>query len=279
MKCTWPVLIVSFLTAIASLASAETLNYYVGLDSLETLASGTYAGLSNPNVGRLTFLVYPGDHDQPKDAHYHGIGAYSYTGDVGSPTINSTNANNRLPETHTGQAPLTLLPGAGDWSGKLVSLGNLEHYGDLETRSTQDLSGYAAGTLEAFLFNSSGGRWSSSLEGAEVWLELVSKSPGLHVGAGAAAEILANPGDQHLLGPGNALDFLPVFWTAADAAPGTYSAQFRLHDLGAAGGRTPFGSSGTFNFDFAVVPEPGALWVAAIGLVGLAVGRRRLARR
>jgi hypothetical protein len=271
-------LLFALVASPTSWAAAELQNFYIGRDGREVLTSGAYAGLPNPNHGRLTFLyahTYP---DTPGNNHYHGIGAYSYTGDVGSPTVNSTNANNRIPETHTGQAPLTLVPGSGPWAGKLVSQETAEHYSDLQIRSVWDLSSAGAGSPEEILFNSSGGRWSSSLEGAEVWLELISKSPGLHIGAGAAAEILSNPGDQHLLGPGNSLDFLPVFWTEADAAPGAYSAQFRLHDLGAAGGRTPFDSSGNFHFDFAVVPEPTALWLAAVGAVGLATGRRRYAR-
>lgn len=258
----------------ASRALAEFKNFYVGVDQLDKLASGTYAGLENPNQGRLTFLyahTYP---ETPGDNHYHGIGAHSYTGDPGSAVETTTNANNRIPETYTAQPPLALLPGAGTWSGKLVSQANSEHYSDLQLGSIWELSAASAGTPEAILFNSSSGRWNSSLAGAEVWLEFVSLSSGLHIGAGAIADILLNPGDKHLLGEGNSLSFLPTFWTAGDAAPGTYSAEFRLRDLGQASGRTPFAPSGTFNFDFAVVPEPGTMVLAALGALGVLFARR-----
>lgn len=184
----------------ATWASAEFKNFYIGLDSAEKLSFGTYTGLDNPNKGRLTFLYAHTFPETPADNHYHGIGAYSYTGDVASPTVIPTNANNRIPETYTAQPPLTLSAGSGAWAGKLVSQESAEHYSDLHVGSVWELSTAAAGTPEAILFNSSAGGYSSSLDGSEIWLELVSKSSGLHVGAGAVTDILSNPGDTHALG-------------------------------------------------------------------------------
>lgn len=160
-----------------------------------------------------------------------------------------------------------------------MSEASAEHYSDLQVGSVWELSTAAAGTPEEIMFNSSSGRWNSSLEGAEIWLELVSKSPGLHIGAGALTDVLSNPGDTHALGAGNTLDFLPVFWTDAARAPGTYSVEFRLNDLGQAGGRTPLAPSGTFNFDFAVVPEPGTLALSALEALGVLFVRVRKDRR
>jgi hypothetical protein len=54
-----------WLTGVAALAittaaladgDAPTDIYIIGVDSLTTFTSGTYAGLSNPNYGRLTLL-------------------------------------------------------------------------------------------------------------------------------------------------------------------------------------------------------------------------------
>ncbi len=56
----------------------EGIGFYVGVDGLASVTSGTFAGLANPNAGRLTFLF---DHGN----HFHGIGAYSYTGTVTAP--------------------------------------------------------------------------------------------------------------------------------------------------------------------------------------------------
>jgi hypothetical protein len=74
----------------------------------------------------------------------------------------------------------------------------------------------------------------------------------------------------------DALDFTPVFYTAISDI-GTYSATFRLLDLGTeGGGAAQFAQSGTFNFSFQVVPEPGTALLTGLGLATLA-GRRRTA--
>jgi hypothetical protein len=263
-------------------AQATFYEYYIGIDGSPMLTSGAYAGLANPNQGRLTFLFAHPNEDSPASSHYHGIGAYSYTGPASSPTVQSTNTNNRIPEISSGQGPLPLAPGSGMFEGRLVSqpIPGLE-YSNLAIRSTQDLSGFTSGTPEAFLFTSSGGRWMGSLEGAQVALQLVSITDGLNLVDELGAPILLSPGDTHLLGLGNTLAFTPTFWTDGAAPSGTYSAQFRLLDLGSATGRSLFEQSGTFNVDFQVVPEPSTVTLMALGIGVLAIvsTRRRLPLR
>jgi hypothetical protein len=76
--------------------------------------------------------------------------------------------------------------------------------------------------------------------------------------------------------------FTPLFSVDNTAAPGVYSAQFRLLDLRTNG--TPYGASGTFHFDFAVgeeIPEPAslALFGGGAGMIALLGWRRRLSLR
>jgi hypothetical protein len=61
-------------------------HFYIGVDSFDVLQSGDYAGLENPNSDRLTFL-YSHVEEDPTTNHFHGIGSYSYSGAVDSPTI------------------------------------------------------------------------------------------------------------------------------------------------------------------------------------------------
>lgn len=103
------------------LAQASLVEFYVGVDNQQTITGGDYAGLPNPNFGRLTFLFAHPNETTPANTHYHGIGVWSYSGPAASPTVNSTNANNRIPETYTGQEPLPLFPGQGAQAGKWVS--------------------------------------------------------------------------------------------------------------------------------------------------------------
>jgi hypothetical protein len=236
-------------TAATRPARAEIREVYIGRDGLSTLASGDYKGLPNPNYGRLTLLYAHGDAAKPETNHYHGIGAYSYTGAVPNQSVLSTNANNKLPEGYTNQAPLSLRPGAGLYAGRLRTTHDpKEHYSDLSFHSVHELSRAATGTPEHYMFNSSGNRWSGSLVGSVVWLELVSLSNGLQVGSEQSLDVLATPGQRVALGTGDAIDFKPVLWVAGNAPRGTYAATFKLVDTGP----TAFGESGTFSILVAV---------------------------
>lgn len=269
------------LAGLASSARADFASYYIGSDSLATIASGTYAGLPNPNFGRLTFLyahTYP---DSPASNHYHSKGTFRYTGpNLGAETAIELNPSNYLPEGAI--APLTLTPGSGLYGGKLVSAPYSDPsdpgyaFSFLEIRDTSQLAGFAPGSPENILFTSSSNRWSGALTGAHIHLELVSLTPGLNVGGLSALNIGLNaPGDDAHLEDVGAIAFTPVFWTEADAAPGTYVAQFKLVDEDGL-----FGDSGTFEYRFTAVPEPGVVTLLALGgLFAVVFARRRLAAR
>ncbi|WP_322743727.1 all3515 family Zur-repressed PEP-CTERM protein [Vasconcelosia minhoensis] len=237
-------------------------HFFVGLDTQEILSRGDYAGLTNPNYNRLTFLAPHTDAVNPTNNHFHGIGAYSYEGALDSPTVRSTNTNNRIPEPYTNQPPLTLQPGTGLFEGLLISMVTDEPYSDLGIAPVQSIQ-----TVDENLFDSSGGRWTGSLAGAEVALELMSITPGLYVADEMGENIFSGVGDRYIIGEGDDFEeFMPVFWTDASAAAGSYSATFRLQD--ASDRENPLGESGTFSADFQVasVPEPSIL--AGLGLLG-----------
>jgi hypothetical protein len=261
-------------------AQADFTNYHVGRDNLQTIASGTYAGLPNPNYQRLTFLRFNDlEVSDQVTSHWHSIGAYSYTGPAGSPVVQSTNGNNRIPETFTGYAPLILHPGSGVFAGKLVSgipdasPQSAVHYDRLAMTSVQDLASEPAGTVENYLYNSSGGRWNQPLgANAQIALKLLSHTPGLGVAASNGTSILVNDNDVAAIGQGDAWSIAPVFWVDASAAPGAYSASLQLVDQ--SGG---LADSGVFHLDFQVVPEPSAAVLSMAGAaVAVAFGRRRL---
>ena len=107
-------------------------------------------------------------------------------------------------------------------------------------------------------------------QNARIALELLSHSPGLNIATQTGTQILANDLDRFEIGQGDDWSFTPVFWVDNSAAPGTYSAQLRLVDESGA-----YLPSGSFNLDFAVVPEPTSLALAGAGLAAIAVGRRR----
>jgi len=256
--------------ALASSARAAITTFYVGLDTLPTVASGTYAGLPNPNQGRLTMLFAHPDAVNPANSHYHGIGTYRYSGPSGSPTIVNFGTNYQIPETYQALPPLAMtMTSGGLYDGRLT----LQHdpaveYSDPQFNATRMLSGFAAGATETFLYNSSGARYTGDMTSTITALQLISLTPGLHIGKDTQLDILQNPYDTHLLGLGNSINFEPVFWTDAAAPEGNYSARFRLVDL--TNSAMP---SGEFVFNLRVVPEPGT---AALGLLaGLTLLRRR----
>lgn len=265
-------LALAMLSATAASVRAAEHNYYLTVDGRPTLASGTYTGQANPNGGRLTLLYAHWNDDTPSSNHFHGIGVYSLTGAADAPTVLDTNGNNRLPETYTAQAPLTLQAGAGAYAGKLVSGENGEHYSDLSLFSIHDLA--AAATLnptspEGYMYNSNAGYKNMPMTGLDLALEIVSISPGLNLGQAG----LNQPGDRLSIGGEASWPFEPVFWTDGNAAPGAYSASLRLVDQA-----NVFGSSGTFHVDFAIVPEPGSIGMALLAGLGFVVATYRWRR-
>lgn len=241
-------------------------HFYIGVDGFDVLQSGDYAGLENPNYDRLTFLFSHVEED-PTTNHFHGIGSYSYSSAVDNPTINSTNTNNRIPETYTGLPPLTLQLGTGIHADKLVSTSTEEEYSNLTIEAVSALQSNEDPGAQ-YLFNSSDGRWSNSLANAMPSLELVSITDGLNIADDQGLNILTEIGDTYTLGSGDDTTFTPTFWTETSAPAGTYSATFRLMDLGNTNNGS-FRESGTFNLDFQVtpVPEPSAfLGVGAFAL-------------
>lgn len=272
-------------SALALLASApawadgpirasEGIGYYVAVDGSDTITYGAYTGLSNPNEGRLTFLF---DHGN----HFHGLGAYSYTGPADSAVETPTNSNNHLPELYSriddDTSALLLVAGSGDFAGSLVSstTGNTanEEYGYLGIASIHSLDGYSP---EAdVLYTSSAGSYAGRYDDITVGLQLESISSGLSVAAGGMTDIFG-ASSVYTLGSLNDFTFMPTFYVDDSAAAGIYSASFTLVNLSSG---SPILSSGEFHYDFAVaapVPEPemALMLTAGLGLISL-VGRRR----
>ena len=263
--CAWLAL------AAAPPAAADIVTYYVGVDGRTTPfnapdTDGAGAYPSNPNFNHLTLLLHHGD-------HYHGIGQHAYSGAAATPTLNDTNANNRVPETFTALPPLTLRRGSGPtWgdayrSGIPTSFAQDDEYGNVELRNAHSLVGE-----DDVTFNSSAGRWATPFDAADIHLQLVSATAGLHIAIANQLSALVAGGDVHL-GAGNEFfSLLPTFWVDAAAAIGSrYSAEFRLLDRSGT-----FGDSGRFFFDFQVVPTPGSTALLLLGSALLLAGRRRL---
>lgn len=261
MKTTRHVLLAAAVVCGGVLGQAQTLvKLYVGIDGRQTLTSGAYAGLPNPNAGRLTlFYAHAYPYGQFHMNHYHPIGAYSYSGPTNNPTVWDTSSGNAIPEVYTGLPGITLVPGTnGVWLGRLQSRKTAELYSDLRIRSVHSLSRFGEGSAERFMYLSSGGTRTNLMSGALLALELVSKTPGLNIADPQGTAILEHPGDQYVIGSGDDFDweFLPVFWVPESAGPGDYQAEFRLVDVNREGGRTPFLPSGRFFFKFRVPPAP-----------------------
>ena len=254
-------------------APAGTHSYYVGVDDFPTLSSGTYAGQPNPNFNHLTLLWAHFNEANPAGNHYHSKAIFTYSGPAAAPTVVNS-ASNYVPEGSN--PPLKLSPGTGLYAGKLVSAPYADpaapsaHFSDLTLGNTRSLEGFGPTDGRTYMFNSSGGRWNSTFDAADVHWELVSLTPGLHVGDATTLDIASDPGDDVHVGGGDELfEFTPVLWTDAAAAPGDYAATFRLVDESGT-----FGPSGAVEVRTSVVPEPAGLGLLAAGGLGL-LGRRR----
>jgi hypothetical protein len=254
---------------------AEIGSYYIGVDGLQTIASGTYSGLPNPNFNHLTFLFAHPSETSPSGNHYHSKAIEVYTGpNLGANTAVTRSASNFVPEGTL--PPLNLSPGSGIYAGKLVSNPYTDdtdpnyHFSFLTFTDTQTLNGFAAGTGETFMFNSSNGRWTPNPRPAHLHVEIVSLTPGLNVGDAGTLSLGGAGTELHLSDPGESFEFTPVLWTDASAAPGTYEAVFRFFDED-----NTFGDAGDVRLRVAVVPEPASLGVVAIAAVGLLARRRR----
>jgi len=242
------------LFALAASAKDHTIpSYIVGVDGLAELASGPFAGRPNPNHQRLTFLMAHTYPDAPGRNHYHSIGRLVYQeGEPGTEPTIRVNPANHVPEGSV--PPLRLLPApAGPLQGRLISLPDYHpeddeyDYAFLTVVEVDQLAGQPAGSPRDVLLNSSNGRWRGSVRAADIVLELVDLTPGLNVADADGRSLFTAPGDRQRLG--STFTFSPVFWAAAEAAPGRYTARFRLRD---ANGN--FADSGEFEFRFQVAP-------------------------
>jgi hypothetical protein len=240
--------------------NAETplTEFFVAVDNLETLTTGTFAGLPNPNFGRLTLLVAHRSADDPSENHFHAIGAVSYVSvEGGGQKVIETSTNNRIPEISTGQLPLQLLPRSlleqrAKRNASLVSHPTESEYSHLKIESIQVLKDFDPASPEGLLFHSSGGRWTTPLDGAIVALQPISVTPGLRIANEAGKEISSVR--VYELGEGNTFSFFPTYSTKHSADVGNYSATFKLVDARSTG--TPLEESGRFTFDFRVA-RPG----------------------
>ncbi len=253
-------------------APAAIVEYYIGRDTRPNIIGGAYDGLPNPNLGRLTMLFAHPSTADPSTNHYHGIGVYSYTGPAASPVIQNFGTNYQIPESYQVMPPLAMnLTAGGLYDERLTLQHNpAVEYSDPHISATPMLSAFAAGSPEAFMYNSSGGRYNGDISTTISALQLISMTPGLHVGSPGQLNIVENPYDTYLLGLGNNIDFEPVFWADAAAPEGNYSARFRIVDV--LNNAQP---SGEFVLNLRVVPEPGSALLGLIGAAGMLLRRRR----
>jgi hypothetical protein len=281
------VAVIGGLVSSAMARDPQFAEYYIGRDLRTTIPSGTYEGLANPNFNRITFLYAHSFTEAPATNHYHAKSPYTYFGsNLGaSTTVQPYNGNaaglptgNFLPEGAFGNSPrLQLLPGSGAFAGKWISGLAGQGFGDLNIKSVDSLAAVAGTNSAANTLFRSGGttpvnRWTGSMAGTNLTLELVNITPGFEVANTDGTTILDSAGDQIALGSGGInLDFTPVF-VATSSTFADYSATFKLIDTSSANGGNAFGESGQFVFN-SVVPEPTSL--ALIGIAGVALLRRR----
>ena len=242
----------------------------IGRDNLQTLTSGTYAGLPNPNYNRLS-LLFPHLHDPVSTSGLHAIGIYSYTGPAINATIIPTNTNNQLPEI--GKAPaLSLTPGTGVFTNKMVS-GKTEDnmYSDLKMKPLDHLTDDLAEPFVYAIYNAGNGRWNDLLgDDASISIELVAVSPGLGIANEQGQDLFNAVGDTYLIGQGDHFSFTPIFYASPSTSDQNYSASFRLLDTNTSNNRTPWLSSGTFsiNVQAKAVPE-GSNFLGGLTFLGI----------
>jgi hypothetical protein len=277
-------------------ADAVIYGYYIGTDNMATFSTGTYAGLPNPNHNRLTLLYAhsypvnppPGEIDASIN-HFHSVGSLRYTGPAAAPGI--AFGNSRIPEGARPAIPLQ--QGSAAFAGRLVSTPLSDpvigEYTNLTFSPLSQLRafhlngipnepedymyfGQVHPTNPALSTAASNQRFSTtSLAGSDVHFNLVSITPGLNVANSAGVSLYDAPGDEFHLGDGDSFTlFEPHFWTDATAAPGTYSATFKMTDANGL-----FGDSGEFRWEFTVVPEPGSAVTATLAGLVLMARRRR----
>lgn len=243
--------------------------YFIGVDGQTTQPSGAYMGLANPNSQRLTLLYAHYDLNDPLyPHHYHSKGRYINDGpNLGTDTAVTVSTFNYLPE-----APQTHLmlnsQSSGAYAGKMSLTEDADnHFTLLRIFDTGKLDPNIA--LENTLFNSSAGRWTGAITGADVHMVLTFATAGLNFGTDAnpnAALFYSSEG-QHLA---DDIDFKWVPWVDASASPDTeYIARFKLVDE-----TGTFGDSGEFEYRFMTVPEPSSALLAGIGAL-LLMRRKR----
>lgn len=261
--------VAAIVLAVPGPGEAALLSYYVGVDGRTTIPSGIYGGLPNPNGNRLTFLYAHSYEDTPESNHYHAKGVHVYTGpNFGAGTATTIASSNYLPEGAL--PPLLLQDGFGAYAGKKVNVPDIGNpFSLLTIGDVGQISSFPVGSPEQIMFNSSSNRWTTLLSGADVHMKLVFATPGLNFGT--AGDPNSNPfapvDGLHL---DDAFSFTLHPWVDAGAAPGNYVAQFQLADE-----TNTFGDSGTFEFRFQVVPEPGSAVCLLLGGLVAATRRRR----
>lgn len=215
---------------------------FIGVDGTEKYASGTFAGLANPNFKRLTLLYAHQYNDSPESSHYHSKGLFYYSGEATAPKV--VNTGGTLPE---GEGSfLKLLPGEGSLSDYLVSGQEKVHFANLTFRPVAWLNRSGAKEWETATYKS-GPKFTGSLDKAKIALEVVSLSEGLVVLNSKGSVVADSAGDRIEVGTKN-FAFKPIIGIKKGASAGPYTAEFRLRDLSGT-----FKESGSFQVRFQVL--------------------------